>query len=590
MAINELQKQTNINIQEKANLIWEIATHLVGFYKPHEYGKVILPMTVLKRFDDALAPTKEKVLQEFKKLNEQGYEGEVRDGALCRASGYSFYNTSKFDFSRLLADPDNIEVNFEDYLQGFSDNVKDILSNFKFADEVKNMVKGNVLYVVVQEFNSRKAEMSPDKITSADMGYIFEELIRKFSESYNEEAGAHFTSRDIIYLMTELLISNEKEEIKANGCYKTAYDMTMGTSQMLGCLTERIKDINEESDVTCFGQEFNPETYAIAKADMLIKGGNASGMKFGDTLSEDAFSGFEFDYIISNPPFGIDWKREKDYVEKEAKSGFDGRFGPGLPNISDGQMLFMLNGVKKLKDTGRMAIIQNGSSLFNGDAGSGPSNIRKYLIENDLLECIVQLPNDLFYNTGIATYIWVITKDKPANRLGKVQLIDASKCFVKRRKNIGMKRVDLSDDCISLIIKAYSEFTDKAYNENDLIAESKVFDNTYFGYTKVTVETAETDENGKEILKKGKKMPSKGKTDSEIVPLTDDIDAYFEKNVLPFNEHAFMDRTKDKKGYEIPFTRIFYKFVEPRKSEDIFAEFKALSEEESKLMKEILGE
>ena len=590
MSINELQKQTNTNIQEKANLIWEIATHLVGLYKPHEYGKVILPMTVLKRFDDALAPTKEKVLQEFKKLNEQGYEGEVRDGALCRASGYSFYNTSKFDFAKLLADPDNIEANFEDYLQGFSDNVKDILSNFKFADEVKNMVKGNVLYVVVQEFNSRKAEMSPDKITSADMGYIFEELIRKFSESYNEEAGAHFTSRDIIYLMTELLISNEKDEIKANGCYKTAYDMTMGTSQMLGCLTERIKDINEESDVTCFGQEFNPETYAIAKADMLIKGGNASGMKFGDTLSEDAFSGFEFDYIISNPPFGIDWKREKDYVEKEAKSGFDGRFGPGLPNISDGQMLFMLNGVKKLKDTGRMAIIQNGSSLFNGDAGSGPSNIRKYLIENDLLECIVQLPNDLFYNTGIATYIWVITKDKPANRLGKVQLVDASKCFVKRRKNIGMKRVDLSDDCISLIIKAYSDFADKEYNENGLIAESKVFDNTYFGYTKVTVETAETDENGKEILKKGKKTPAKGKTDSEIVPLTDDIDAYFEKNVLPFNEHAFMDRTKDKIGYEIPFTRIFYKFVEPRKSEEIFAEFKALSEEESKLMKEILGE
>jgi len=590
MAINELQKQTNINIQEKANLIWEIATHLVGFYKPHEYGKVILPMTVVKRFDDALAPTKEKVLQEFKKLNEQGYEGEVRDGALCRASGYSFYNTSKFDFARLLADPDNIEANFDDYLQGFSDNVKDILSNFKFADEVKNMVKSNVLYVVVQEFNSKKAEMSPDKITSADMGYIFEELIRKFSESYNEEAGAHFTSRDIIYLMTELLISNEKEEIKANGCYKTAYDMTMGTSQMLGCLTERIKDINEESDITCFGQEFNPETYAIAKADMLIKGGNASGMKFGDTLSEDAFSGFEFDYIISNPPFGIDWKREKDYVEKEAKSGFDGRFGPGLTNISDGQMLFMLNGVKKLKDTGRMAIIQNGSSLFNGDAGSGPSNIRKYLLENDLLECIVQLPNDLFYNTGIATYIWVITKDKPANRLGKVQLIDASKCFVKRRKNIGMKRVDLSDDCISLIIKAYLEFTDKEYNENGLIAESKVFDNTYFGYTKVTVETAETDENGNEVLKKGKKIPAKGKTDSEIVPLTDDIDAYFEKNVLPFNEHAFMDRTKDKIGYEIPFTRIFYKFVEPRKSEEIFAEFKALSEEESKLMKEILGE
>ena len=590
MSINELQKQTNTNIQEKANLIWEIATHLVGFYKPHEYGKVILPMTVLKRFDDALAPTKEKVWKVDKELKEHKAEGEIRDGALCRASGFSFYNTSKFDFARLLADPDNIESNFEDYLQGFSDNIKDILANFKFVDEVKNMQKGNILYVVVQEFNSKKGDMSPDKITSMDMGYIFEELIRKFSESYNEEAGAHFTSRDIIYLMTELLISPEKEEIKTNGCYKTAYDMTMGTSQMLGCLTERIKEINPEADLTCFGQEFNPETYAIAKADMLIKGGNASGMKFGDTLSEDAYSGFEFDYIISNPPFGIDWKREKDKVEKEAKLGYDGRFGPGLPSISDGQMLFMLNGVKKLKEgSGRMAIIQNGSSLFTGDAGSGPSEIRRYLIEQDLVEAIVQLPTDLFYNTGIATYVWLVSKAKSDKRLGKVQLIDASKCFVKRRKNIGNKRVDLDDNCIALIMQAYNDFDNKLYNENGLTVESKTFDNRFFGYTKVTVETAVADETGKPILKKGKPQIEKGKTDSEIVPLTDSIDEYFAKNVLPYNPLAFMDRSKDKIGYEIPFTRIFYKFVAPRKSDEIFEEFKALSAEEEKLMKEILG-
>lgn len=590
MAINELQKQTNTNIQEKANLIWEIATHLVGFYKPHEYGKVILPMTVLKRFDDALAATKDKVLQEYKRLNEQGYEGAVRDGALCNASGYSFYNTSNFDFKRLLADPDNIQVNFDYYLKGFSDNVKDILANFKFDDEVKNMVKGNVLYVVIQEFNSKKADMSPDKITSMDMGYIFEELIRKFSESYNEEAGAHFTSRDIIYLMTELLISPEKDEIKQNGCYKTAYDMTMGTSQMLGCLTERVKEINPEADLTCFGQEFNPETYAIAKADMLIKGGNASGMKFGDTLSDDAYSGYEFDYIISNPPFGIDWKREKDAVEKEARLGYDGRFGPGLPSISDGQMLFMLNGVKKLKEgAGRMAIIQNGSSLFTGDAGSGPSEIRRYLIGQDLVEAIIQLPTDLFYNTGIATYIWVITKDKSEKRLGKVQLIDASKCFVKRRKNIGNKRVDLDNACIDLIMQAYNEFDNKEYCDGSLVVESKTFDNEYFGYTKITVETALADESGIPILKHGKKQPVKGKTDSEIIPLQEDIDEYFKKNVLPYNPLAYMDRSKDKIGYEVPFTRIFYKFVPPRSSDEIFAEFKALSEEEAELMKEILG-
>ena len=589
MSMNELQKQTNTNIQEKANLIWEIATHLVGLFKPHEYGKVILPMTVLKRFDDALAPTKAAVVAMNDQLNAQHVEGKARDGILCSVSKYDFYNTSKFDFKKLVSDPDNIEANFEDYLQGFSSNIKDIISNFKFADQVRTMADGKVLFVVIQEFCSPKGDMAPDKITSADMGYIFEELIRKFSESYDEQAGAHFTSRDIIYLMTELLIAPEKDEIKANGCTKTAYDMAMGTSQMLGCLTERLTDISEEADLTCFGQEFNPETYAIAKADMLIKGGNASGMLYGDTLSDDKFSGYQFDYIISNPPFGIDWKREKTEVENEYnKLKYDGRFGPGLPAISDGQMLFMLNGVKKLKEgSGRMAIIQNGSSLFTGDAGSGSSEIRKYVIGEDLVETILQLPTDLFYNTGISTYIWVITKGKSMERSGKVQLIDASKCFVKRRKNIGNKRVDLDDNCIALILKAYESFTDGVFEDGDLVVESKVFDKEFFGYTKVCVETAECDENGQPILKKGKKQPVKGATDSEIVPLLDDIDAYMEKNVLPYNPAAHLDRNKDKVGYEVPFTRLFYKFVPPVPSDEIFAEITALEVEETRLMKEL---
>ena len=414
MTLNSLQNQTNANIGQKANLIWEIATHLVGLYKPHEYGKVILPMTVLKRFDDALKPTKKIVVEQARKLDEQGIEGAAREGIFTTLSGCDFYNTSRFDFERLLSEPDDIESNFEDYIQGYSDNVKDILENFKFADQITAMANGKVLFVVIQEFCSKKGDMSPDKVTSADMGYIFEELIRKFSESYDEQAGAHFTSRDIIYLMTELLIAPEKEKIAAEGCTKNAYDMAMGTSQMLGCLTVRLQAINKDSDVTSFGQEFNPETYAIAKADMLIKGGNASGMKYGDTLSDDKFSGYEFDYIISNPPFGIDWKREKTAVEEEHKKlGYDGRFGPGLPAVSDGQMLFMLNGVKKLKEaSGRMAIIQNGSSLFTGDAGSGASNIRKYVISEDFVEAIIQMPTDLFYNTGISTYIWLITKNK----------------------------------------------------------------------------------------------------------------------------------------------------------------------------------
>lgn len=594
MAIDKLQKQTNINIQEKANLIWEIATHLYGEYKPHEYGKVILPMTVIKRFDDALKDTKKAVVEKNNELNSSNKEvnDKTRHAILKNVAKHDFYNTSKFDFAGLIADADNIKENFTSYLQAFSDNVKDIIQRFDFFKEIDKMSENDLLYTIINEFNAKKADFSPNVVTAQDMGYIFEELIRKFSESYDEQAGAHFTARDIIYLMTELLVVNDKEELKKNGGSKTAYDMTMGTSQMLTCLDERLQDINESINLTCFGQEFNPETYAIAKADTLIRGGDADNMKFGDTLSNDQFEGYTFDYIISNPPFGIDWKKEKESVEKEAKLGESGRFEAGLPAIGDGQMLFLQNGLKKLKPTGRMAIIQNGSSLFNGDAGSGPSNIRKFIIENDRLEAIIQLPNDLFYNTGIATYIWVITgkEGKEDRRLGKVQLIDASKCYVKRRKNIGNKRVDLSDEAISLIVKAYNSFDNLEFNEDGLFVESKVFDNDYFGYTKVTVETSETDDKGNELLKKGKKQAIKGKTDSEIIPLTEDVEQYFDNNVLPFNEHAFMDRTKDKIGYEIPFTRIFYKFVEPRKSDDIFAEFKELSNQEQDLMKKILGE
>lgn len=591
MTTAEIGKLTTTNIQEKANLIWAIANHLVGLFKPHEYGKVILPMTVLKRFDDALLKTKQEVLELNKKLDEQKTIDAIKDGLLCKTTGYDFYNVSPFTFSTLLADPDNIAANFDTYLKGFSDNVKDIISNFQFDHVLETMHKGNVLYVVIQEFNSKKADMHPDKITSMDMGYIFEELVRKFSESYDEQAGAHFTARDIIYLMAELLIAEERDYIKENGVVKTAYDMAMGTSQMLGCLDEKMQEINSDSKLSLFGQEFNPETYAIAKADMLIKGGNAQNMKFGDTLSDDKFSNYEFDYIISNPPFGIDWKVEEKQVKQEhSKLGFEGRFGPGLPAISDGQLLFLLNGVKKLKEgSGRMAIIQNGSSLFTGDAGSGPSEIRRYLIESDLLEAIIQLPTDLFYNTSISTYIWIISKNKNKDRLGKVQLIDASNCYVKRRRNIGKKRVDLDDNSINLIAKSYLEFKDAKYEENDLIVESKIFDNNFFGYTKVTVESPITDENDKPILKKGKLQADSKKRDTEIIPLQDDIDKFFKENVLPYNKDAWMDRKKDKVGYEIPFTRLFYKFVPPKASSDIFKEIKQLEEEEAVLMKELFG-
>lgn len=583
MNTNERIASVGVNINEKSSMIWSVADALVGYFKAHEYGLVILPMTVIKRFHDCLLPTHQAVLDQYEKVKNLA----VYDGFLRKASGYQFYNTSKFTFETLIADPDNIETNFRDYLAGFSDNVQDILARFEFDNIIKKLVESNTLYLVIKEFAGQRGYLGPDKISAVDCGYIFEDLVRRFSESYDEEAGAHFTSRDIIYLMTDMLLS-DADLTEGN---VTVYDMTMGTSQMLSCMEERIHDFNSEMEVNCFGQEFNPATYAIAKSDMMIRGGDPNNMRFGDTLSDDQFQGYTFDYIISNPPFGIDWKKEKAEVEAEHALGELGRFEPGLPAVSDGQQLFMLNGISKLSPNGKMAIIQNGSALFTGDAGSGSSKIREYIISNDWLEAIVQLSTDAFMNTGIATYVWIVNKNKPAERAGKVQLIDASKCFEKRRKNIGNKRVDISDACRNLIVKAYCEFqNDALYEENGISCESKIFDNDYFGYTKVTVLTPILGEDGKPVLKKGKPQQDKSKdTDTEIIPFSEDIDEYFAKNVTPYNEFAYMDRKKDKIGYEIPFTRLFYKFVPPTPSEDIFAEIKALEEEETTLMKELFG-
>ena len=402
------------------------------------------------------------------------------------------------------------------------------------------------------------------------MGYIFEELVRKFSESYDEEAGAHFTARDIIYLMTDLLVADEKDILVNDNKVKTIYDMAMGTSQMLACMTDRLHQLNKNVQVDCFGQELNPETYAIAKADMLIKGGDADNFRQGDTLDDDKFKGYKFDYIISNPPFGIDWKKQKKAVEDESTKGINGRFPVGTPKISDGQMLFTLNGIAKLKDDGKMAIIQNGSPLFSGAAGSGESEIRKYIIENDWLEAIVQLPTDLFYNTGISTYIWIINKDKDTLRKGKIQLIDASNCYVGRRKNVGNKRKDLDENARSLILKAYSEFVNKKYAENNMIVESKVFENTEFGYRRITVESPLYDDEGR-IIKdnKGNIKPDSNRRDYENIPLKEDVNEYFEREVLPYNKEAWIDDKKTQLGYEISFTRYFYKYVRPENSEDI---------------------
>ena len=553
------------NIAEKAALIWNVADMLRGPFKPHEYGLVILPMTVVKRFHDCLMPTHEAVLEQYEKVKEFA----VIEGFLTKASGYQFYNTSKFTFERLLTDPENIEANFRDYLNGFSDNVQDVLAKFDFDTIIRRMVESNTLYLVIKEFQSEKGYLGPDKISAVDCGYIFEDLVKRFSESFGEEAGAHFTSRDVIYMMTDILLSDAD---LSKGGNVTVYDMAMGTSQMLSCMEERIHELNKDMDVSCFGQEFNPSTYAIAKADMMIRGGNPNDMRFGDTLSDDKFSGYTFQYIISNPPFGIDWKREKDAVEKEAKLGKKGRFAPGLPKISDGQQLFVLNGLSKLAKNGKMAIIQNGSPLFSGDAGSGPSEIRRYIIENDWLDAIIQLSTDMFMNTGISTYIWVLNKNKPVWRTGKVQLIDASHCAEPRNRSIGTKRNDISDQCRTLIAKAYGEFENgRVYGDKaGIYCESKIFSNDDFGYQKITVERPLRDEQGEIVCKKnGKPEVDSSLRDTENVPLNENIDDYFAREVLPYVPDAWIDKKKTKIGYEIPLTRYFYEYQSPEIVEDI---------------------
>jgi type I restriction enzyme M protein len=573
-----LHQQTNINVQEKANMIWNIADIIRGAFKPHEYGKVVLPMALLKRLNDTLLPTKQAVLDKYEEVK----EFEVKEGFLTRVSGYAFYNTSPFTFENLLNDAEHIEDNFKAFLGGFSENIQDIIDNFKFKDTLNALAEDNMLFYVIQEFNKTTSYLGADKVSTTDMGYVFEELIRRFSESYNEDAGEHFTSRDVVYTCVDLLIAEETNIFIEEGVNQTIYDMTMGTSQMLSCMEERLRELDADADITLFGQERNRETYAIAKADAIIRGGNASNMRQGDTLSEDKFDGFKFLKIISNPPFGTDWKKVQSEVQKEHERGENGRFAPGLPKISDGQMLFTMNGIKKLDDEGRMAIIHNGSPLFTGDAGSGPSEIRRYIIENDLLEAIVQLPNDLFYNTGITTYIWLVSKNKSARRAGKIQLIDASNMYVKRKKAIGNKRVDLDDSCREAIVTAYGEFNNKLYDFGEQSVESKVFNNEDFGYYKITVESPQITETGKIIKKKGEPVADTSKRDTENVPIiigrdqVEVIKEYFEKEVLPYNLNAWVDENKTKIGYEIPFTRHFYKYVAPEKSEVIAERISAI--------------
>jgi len=560
------------SINEKAALIWAIADKLTGVYKPHEYGEVILPLTVIRRFDCILADTKEAVLEKYDEVKTL----PMRDVLLRKVSGYEFYNTSKYTFEKLLDDPDNIEENFHDYLNGFSENVRDIIEKFKFDGYIDTMANKGILYIVIKEFTSTRANLHPDVISNLEMGYIFEEIIRRFSESHNEDAGQHYTPREVIRLMVNILFYDDSSTLSGKNIARTIYDPACGTGGMLSVAEEYLHELNSSTELMSFGQELNDQTFAICKADMLIKGNNADFIKDGNTLSGDQFEGQKFDYIISNPPFGREWKNEKRVVEDEAKRGFAGRFGAGLPAASDGQMLFLMTAISKMKEPrdggSRIAIIHNGSPLFTGDAGSGPSDIRQYILESDLLEAIVALPNDIFYNTGIATYIWVLSNKKAGTkREGKVQLINANGLYEKRRKALGNKRNDIPESAITEITQVYGDF-----RETEI---SKIFNNEDFGYTKITVERPLRGEDGELILKNGKKQPDTSLRDTENVPLTENIQDYFKREVLPFSPDAWIDEKKSKVGYEIPFTRYFYKYEAPQPSAEIMAEILELEKE-----------
>ena len=566
----------NSKITNKAALIWAIADKITGVYKPHEYGKVILPLTVIKRFDSILEETKSDVLAAFEKCRNMDND-IMRNEILTKASGHPFYNTSKYTLRTLLDDPDHIDDNFASYINAFSPNVCEIIEKFEFAkDELPKMREYGLLFTVLQEFGTDKADMHPSRVSDIEMGYIFEELIRKFSESYNEEAGQHYTPREVIELMVHILLNFDNAMLSSKEA-RTIYDPACGTGGMLSIASEYIKKHNSSAAFLCFGQEINPETYAIAKADMLIKGENDSLIRSGNTLSDDQFPNQTFNYIISNPPFGREWKKEKASVEKEAKLTREngGRFFMGLPAIGDSQMLFLSNAVAKMKPVeeggSRVAIVHNGSPLFTGDAGSGPSNIRKYLLENDLLEAIIALPNDIFYNTGIATYIWVLSNNKEKRRMGKVQLINANGLYEKRRKSLGNKRNDIPQTAIDEIAKIYGDF-----RENKL---SKIFKNEDFGYRKVVVERPLRDESGKPILKKGKVQADPKLRDTENIPLSEDVAEYMKREVLPYAPDAWIDESKTKIGYEIPFTRYFYEYTPPVPSEEIKREILQIESE-----------
>jgi len=549
------------NFQEKVSFIWSVADLLRGDYKASEYHDVILPLTVLRRLDAVLEPTKEKVLKRYQEVKKRL---DKYDSLLKSVSGYPFYNTSKFTFKTLMQDPDNIAINLKNYINGFSREMYDIIENFEFDKEIDKLNKADLLYLLIEKFNS--IDLHPDSVANHEMGTIFEELIRKFSEQSNETAGEHFTPREVIQLMVKLIVAGNGG-LKTPNIIKAIYDPACGTGGMLTIAKNEIGQINPSAKVFLYGQELNPKTYAISKSDMLIKGENANNIKKGNSFSEDQLEDEKFDFMLSNPPYGVDWKKVARQIRAEHDNlGFDGRFGAGLPRVSDGSLLFLQHMISKMKpvsDGGsRIAIIFNGSPLFTGDAGSGESEIRKWIIENDWLEAIVGLPEKMFYNTDIYTYIWILTNNKPEGKKGRIQLIDARNFYQALRKNMGKKAHYITDKQIDTIVDIYK----RNRNENN----SQIFNNSDFGYRKITLERPKRDTN-KEILinRRGLPEPDTNLRDTERVVLFEDIHEYFEKEIKPYFPDAWTNENKTRVGYEINFTRFFYKYTPPRKLLDI---------------------
>lgn len=670
------------NFQDKVNFIWRIAELLRGPYKKEQYGDVILPMAVLRRFDCVLAPTKDEVLKEYEKLKKLGLQNV--DPILNRISKQEFNNVSKYDFERLLADSDNIARNLRNYINGFSKNVREIIEHFDFDKEITKLDENNLLYLVVSEFN--KIDLHPDKVSNIEMGYIFEELIRRFSE--HGEAGDHYTPREVIRLMVNILLNEDNEELTQPGLVVTVYDCCAGTGGMLSVAENYMRELNPGIQVELFGQEINPQSFSICKSDMLIKGHNADNIILGDSFTEDGHRGKTFRYMLTNPPFGVEWKKAQKFIRDEhEKEGYNGRFGAGLPRISDGSLLFLQHLISKMRQDekgSRIAIIFNGSPLFTGDAGSGESEIRRWIIENDMLEGIIALPDQLFYNTGISTYIWIVTNrknDDPMKgpvRTGKIQLVNAVDFYQKMRRSLGNKRNEITEEQIREITRIYGEFKENEY--------CKIFDNEDFGYQKIVVErplrlnfqvteeridklynerafdnlakSRKKGEAGLKEIEEGKKLqqqiidtlktmdstivyknrdeftkvlkktfktaginlnspllkailsalserdetadicvdnkgnpePDPDLRDTENVPLKEDIHEYFEREVKPHVPDAWIDESKTKIGYEIPFTRHFYKYQPLRSSEEIMKEIIELEKSISEKLKKVMGE